>query len=305
MCPCRRSWLVLLLVALAWLHWGCATAARQGAGGPAPAFVVRVEGHGPPMVLIPGYASSGAVWDGVVAHYRERYTCHVLTLAGFAGVPAAEAPLLPQVERQLLAYLDAHQLERPVLVGHSLGGVLALQLAAQAPERFSQVVVVDSLPFYAGANDPAATAQSVEPLARDLRAQLRDGSAYERRAYEEHALPALISDPARVQVALDWVMRSDPETLGQAFYEFLTTDLRPELSRIRAPVLVVGSSPPAHRQGTEETFRSQYATLAGARLVIDEHSRHFIMWDDLPRLLAEMDGFLPGAAPLAQGPGRP
>ena len=56
---------------------------------PAPtAFRVEVSGTGRPMILIPGLASAGAVWQTTVAHFATRYTCHVLTLAGFAGVPA-------------------------------------------------------------------------------------------------------------------------------------------------------------------------------------------------------------------------
>ena len=39
----------------------------------------------------PGLQSAGAVWDTTVAHYKERYECHVLTLAGFAGQPALPA----------------------------------------------------------------------------------------------------------------------------------------------------------------------------------------------------------------------
>jgi N-formylmaleamate deformylase len=58
------------------------------ASNPRPAFAARVEGRGPAMILIPGFVSSGAVWDDVVAHYKTRFTCHVLTLAGFAGQPA-------------------------------------------------------------------------------------------------------------------------------------------------------------------------------------------------------------------------
>ena len=54
------------------------------AGNPSPSFAVPIEGQGPAMILIPGFVSSGAVWDDVVAHYKTRYTCQVLTLPGFA-----------------------------------------------------------------------------------------------------------------------------------------------------------------------------------------------------------------------------
>jgi pimeloyl-ACP methyl ester carboxylesterase len=94
------------------------------------AFAVTTVGHGPPIVFIPGLSSPGSVWDRAVAHLAKRYTCHVLTLAGFAGQPAMPgAPFLPRERDAILAYIRAHHLERPVVVGHSLGGFLAFAIA--------------------------------------------------------------------------------------------------------------------------------------------------------------------------------
>ena len=73
----------------------CALTSAAEAHNPPPSFAVRIEGRGPAMILIPGFLSSGAVWDDVVAHYSSRYTCHVLTLPGFAGQPPIAAPILP------------------------------------------------------------------------------------------------------------------------------------------------------------------------------------------------------------------
>ena len=66
---------------------------------PPTSFRVQVTGHGRPMILIPGMASSGDTWKSTVAHYESQYTCHVLTLAGFAGVPATDRPLLRRPPR--------------------------------------------------------------------------------------------------------------------------------------------------------------------------------------------------------------
>ena len=85
------------------------------------------------MILIPGLMSSGDTWKSTVARYQDRFRCHVLTLAGFAGVPPIKDPLLATVRRELVAYIRAQRLDRPVIVGHSLGGTLALAIAAEHP----------------------------------------------------------------------------------------------------------------------------------------------------------------------------
>ncbi len=68
----------------------------------APAVTVEVTGSGPAMLLVPGLLSSGDVWQQVVEHFRPRYQCHVLTLAGFAGVPPVDHPSRARVRADLL-----------------------------------------------------------------------------------------------------------------------------------------------------------------------------------------------------------
>lgn len=296
----------LLIVSVFLLLVGCtagAKAVRAEPGSPT-AFRVDVRGHGQPMILIPGFGSSGEVWDGVVAHYQERYECHVLTLSGFAGAPASgESAVMPLVREQLAAYVAARGLDKPVVVGHSMGGVIALSLAAEHPDAVGPLVIVDSLPFLPAATEPSATPDSVSTLALGFRNVLMTQPLDQRRAYQRRVLPTLISDPAKVELTLDWMMQSDGETLGQAFYEMMTTDLRPALGRIRAPVLVMGSwrgQPGATRENVEGIYRSQYAGLSGTRITLADNARHFIMWDAPAWLTQQMDSFLPQGAASAR-----
>src|ERR1700689_4316516 len=138
------------------------------AQSPAPSFHVDIIGKGKPMILIPGFASSGKTWDSTVARYKDRYECHVLTLAGFAGEPRIEAPFLETVRKDLAIYIRKNKMEKPVLVGHSLGGFMALWLAAKEPDLVGPLVIVDSLPFLAAVMQPGATADSGKPKAGNM-----------------------------------------------------------------------------------------------------------------------------------------
>src|SRR5262249_26588892 len=128
------------------------------------AFRVQVSGHGRAMILIPGLSSSGDTWKGTAARYQERYQCHVLTLAGFAGVPAIDAPLIPTVRDELARYIEQQHLDKPVIIGHSLGGDVALDFAANHPDLTGPLVIVDALPFYAGAWFKAKTIEDAKPM---------------------------------------------------------------------------------------------------------------------------------------------
>ncbi len=97
-------------------------------------FVVERRGisDGRPVVFIPGLASAGAVWDAAAAGIVDGHDVHIVTLAGFAGVPAVD-PISPYIERavdSLAVYFDEEGLQDIVLVGHSMGAQISLQLAA-------------------------------------------------------------------------------------------------------------------------------------------------------------------------------
>jgi N-formylmaleamate deformylase len=258
---------------------------------------VKVVGKGQPMLLIPGLTCPGAVWDEAVAHYQQQYQCHIVSLAGFGGQPAAATtdPLLLPVRDQLLAYIKAQKLSKPVVVGHSLGGFLALWLSTTQPDAVGPLVIVDSLPFLAAIQNPAITAEAAKTMADATRKQMLSGGM--PAAARRQMLAGMITDTARIAQASRWGQASDPATVAQAMYDLNTTDLRAGLARIKQPVLVLGAWAAykpygATKESTRAIFELQYARLPQHRIEMSEAGRHFLMWDDTAWFLAQTDAFL-------------
>jgi pimeloyl-ACP methyl ester carboxylesterase len=263
-----------------------------------PGFVVQVVGKGRPVLLIPGLNCTGAVWDETVARYRGHYQCHVITLAGFGGV-AAQQPvpdhLLQDVRDQLLAYVNAQKLNRPVVIGHSLGGFLALWMAATDPTALGPLEIVDSLPFLPVAQNPAATVENTRPQAELMRQQMR--TAKLPLAARRQMTAGMVTDTARIALVAHWGQASDPATTGQAMYDMYTTDLRPEVGRIQQPVLVLGTwagyaAYGATKAGVQQVFEQQYASVPHHTLVMSEAGKHFVMYDDPQLFFSQTDAFL-------------
>lgn len=259
---------------------------------------VEVVGSGRPVLMIPGLNSAAETWREACAALQPEVQCHLVQLPGFAGAPAARhAEFLPAMREQLVDYVRARKLDRPAIVGHSLGGMLALQVSIAAPDAVGPLVIVDSLPFFAAAMNPAATPESVRPMAEGMRAQMlaADEAAYLRGA--EAASRGMTRDAARTETVKAWGRASDRATTAQAMYELMTTDLRPQLSQVKSPTLVLGAwaayAPMGStKESTANIFRSQYARLDGMRLEMSEGGYHFLMWDDPTWVQANIRDFL-------------
>ncbi|WP_336289998.1 pimeloyl-ACP methyl ester esterase BioH [Aeromonas dhakensis] len=109
---------------------------------------VSVErfGQGPDLVLLHGWGMNGAVWHGIVPALAARYRVHLVDLPGFGNSPlAGEVEYsLPWLAEQVAAILP----ERCHLLGWSLGGLVASQLALNYPERLHSLITVASSPCF-------------------------------------------------------------------------------------------------------------------------------------------------------------
>lgn len=131
------------------------------------------------MILIPGLASSGDVWQATVARLcgdarPQQRQCHVLSLAGFAGVAPLGDDLLAQAEAQLAAYIRDHRLGKPAIIGHSLGGFLALKLAIDHPQQAVKLIIVDALPALGAVQLPSITPEQLQGMAAQIAALAPD-----------------------------------------------------------------------------------------------------------------------------------
>ena len=262
-----------------------------------PNFTVRVVGKGKPMLLIPGLTCPGAVWDETVARYQSQYQCHIISLAGFGGTaaPASTDQLLQNVRDQLLTYIKAQKLNKPVVVGHSLGGFMGLWLSTTQPDAIGPLVIVDSLPFLAAVQNPAQTVEGAKPMAEGMRQQMAAGKMTMPQARQMSA--GMVTDTARMTQLARWSVASSPAAVAQAMYDLFTTDLRQDIARVQQPVLVLGAWAAYKQYGstkesTRAIFEQQYAKLPQHRIEMSEAGRHFLMYDDTAWFFQQTDGFL-------------
>lgn len=263
-------------------------------------FTVVVEGAGPDLIMIPGLTSSRRVWDQAVAGLSGRYRVHRVQIAGFGGEPArgnAEGPVLGPVVEELHAYIAANGLRRPLVVGHSIGGLMTLMLAQRHPGDVERALIVDALPFYGMLFGPDVTADSVEPRAAAFRDQILTMSDAAYRAQQPVAMASLVMSEAARPALIEDALASDRGVVALSLYEDIVTDMRPALASVRTPLTVayaVNPFAPEARFGS--LVRAGYASAPNVRFVPVEPSYHFIMLDQPGRFGAILAEFLAGSA---------
>ncbi len=323
---------LLAAVATGW-GAGASSAAAQDGSTPAAATTsgtttitrfskAQTRGKGPiPMILIAGNGCDWTVYESFTTRNAGAYSMHVLTMPGFAGtdappleegVPGSKTVWIDNAVAALGAYIDEQKLDRPYVVGHALGGLVAMRYAIEHGERLAGVVTLDAVPAIP-MGTPSHEPQEVsrrkvvdERLAPDLmgRSQEKWAEMWQRN------LPSLVTNPERA-TALAAMVGGSPVKVGARYMvEMYAHDLRDELASVKCRMLAISCvpdekgkvmSPKEHVRRTSEMFlRSDKV-----QLVYFQDTRHFVMDDAPVELDRAIDAFVVGRAVRGRGTLKP
>jgi pimeloyl-[acyl-carrier protein] methyl ester esterase len=249
---------------------------------------VQTLGHGPDLVLLHGWGMHAGVWEDVVEALLDDYR---ITLLDLPGHGYSRLPQVSHTLAELTALVAAVTPSQATWIGWSLGGLIAQRLALDQPDRVQKLVLVSSSPCFVQRPDwPAALAVPVlhafaDGLSRDYRATLQRFLALEVHGSEH--------ERTQLRRLRDLVFQHgdpDPAALGAGLTILENSDLRPELHRLRCPVLLLlgrrDNLVPA-AAGT-----AIQARLADARLHLFERAAHAPFFSHLDDFITRLRTFL-------------
>ena len=269
----------------------------------APArFSVNVVGEGTrDAILIPGLLSPRSVWDGQIETLTQAgYRVHLVQVNGFGDTEAganAQGPVLPHLVQGIAHYIEANALTDVHVVGHSMGGFTALNIALDRPELVDEIMIVDSLPFFSvlmGMQTPEAAT----PRAAQMRSMMVAQAGMDMPAPDCGAPSAQAQGMAKTPAAQckvdQYTANADLTVGGQLMYEIMTTDLRPRLGELKVPVtMLYPVDPPAvSAEMAQGIYPAQYAAAPDVTFVPVEGARHFIMLDQPEAMNAALASFV-------------
>ncbi|QUT04783.1 alpha/beta hydrolase [Sphingobium phenoxybenzoativorans] len=244
-------------------------------------IAVTVRGTGRDVLLIPGLASGPGIWNGAITSVSG-YRYHLVQVRGFAGLPPdlnKTGPLIAPLADEIARYMSSMGLARPAVVGHSMGGTLAMMLALRGAA--GRAMVIDMLPE--GAGMIGGTASGMGYLADQL-GQYFTGTKAGRDMFAE----MLARQPG--------AKGSDPDVIAKALTELAHTDLGPQLGKLAVPLRVLYAVPSDARirASLVQQFRAAYAAARNAVLTPIGPSGHMVMADQPKLFTAALSDFLKG-----------
>lgn len=260
--------------------------------------VQRFGDGGRPLILIPGLGSGAWAFQDLVRSMSGKHAVYVVTLPGFDGRAPVEGNVMDASRNGLRELITSRKLDKPVLIGHSLGGTLAIAVAEDAPQLVGGVVTLDGLPVFPGTEGLPAAARP--QAAQRMRTQL---AAADPRQFEAQQLAYMrtvgVLDIGMADSLGRLSARSDQGAFARAAADDFALDLRAGLPKITAPVLVVSpffEADGAQLKMTETDKADYYKSLMDGtpklEVVSISPSRHFVQFDQPEQLADTINTFL-------------
>ena len=252
------------------------------------------------LLLIPGLSCGPWVFSDTITHFSKNYTIYTLTLPGFDNhTPTEKRPLFATVTADIWTLLETKKIQKPIIIGHSLGGTLAFALATQHPERLTAIIAIDGLPVFPTLANATPTQRHAiaTQYATMLTRQTPEDALTNERTYMQTVgtnRPELIDPTATLEA------RSDPKSTAAWLQEDLETDLRPDLPKATLPILELvpfdptDQNPPGAATAEEKLsfYQSLLSTAPHAHAILIHPAKHFLMLDQPDQFYKAVTTFL-------------
>lgn len=254
------------------------------------AINVEVIGNGNPIVFLPGFTNPGSIWKETVDHLKGNHKSYLISYAGFNGNTPIEMPWYNTIKNELIDYIKTNKLSNVQIIGHSMGGNLAIDIAAALPTRIESMVIVDSIPCIRELMMPGVPENQIQyksPYNDEMMAM----DTIQFRQTAKMMAQNMTNKKEKMDVLENWIMEADRETYVYGYTDLLKLDLRKVLDKVKAKTLILGATFPTIAIA-KANYEKQYATLSNKSIIMVPDSKHFIMFDQPELFYKKVNSFL-------------
>lgn len=255
-----------------------------------PAIHIEKIGKGTPVIFLPGFITPGSVWKETVQNLKGKHEAYLVSYAGFNGNAPIPMPWYATIKKELVDYIKVNKLKHVKLIGHSMGGNLAVDIASEVGDVVDKIIIVDALSCMREMMMPGVPAEALQ-YESPYNKQILEQSAEVFAKNADMMAQGMTSVTEKQALIKSWILEADRTTYVYGYTDLLKLDLRPALLNIKVPVLILGAPFP-NKEVVTPTFEKQYVNLTNKTLEIAPGGRHFIMFDQPEWLYTQINTFL-------------
>ncbi|MDR0537375.1 MAG: alpha/beta hydrolase [Tannerellaceae bacterium] len=252
-------------------------------------FSVTKTGSGKQaLIFIPGFACSGEVWSETISELKEYYTCYALTMPGFSGTEPQPNPTFNDWKTQIAQFITTEQIQSPILIGHSMGGGLALAIASEYRDILKKLIIVDALPCLMALTNPGFKHNPNNDCTNIIN-RITAMNDEQFIQMQRISVATLCTEASKHEEIINWGLKSDRQTYAQIYCDYSNTDLREQLKTITIPTLILLEP---QFKPIESVINDQYKNLPSAQIKYANKGLHFIMFDDKEWFINQVKNYL-------------
>lgn len=240
-------------------------------------FAVEIIGQGKPVLYFPGFTAPGFMWKEAVENLDLERKSYLFSYAGFNGNEPIEMPWYSSIKNSVIEYIKDNNLSDIIIIGHSMGGNLAVEIASELPNRVSKIIIVDALPCMLDVMMPGVPAESLS-YDSPYNNQMLEMDEQQFRSMATLMASNMTFNEDKNEILISWILEADRKTWVYGYTDLLKLDLRNILGKVRCETLILGASFPDATMA-KGNFEKQYANLSHKTIVMASNSKHFLMFD--------------------------
>ena len=247
-------------------------------------------GNGKPLLFFPGFTVPGSIWKETIENLTLKRKSYLFSYAGFNGNKPIEMPWYSTIKNSIIEYIRVNNLSDIIIIGHSMGGNLAVDIASELPNKVSKIVIVEALPCMREVMMPNVPAESLyyeSPYNKQMLEM--DNKQFENMAKMMASNMTLNTE--KTDILTSWILEADRKTWVYGYTDLLKLDLRNKLSKIKCETLILGA-PYQSKEIAKENYEKQYANLPNKVIKMASNSKHFIMFDQAEWFYKTINDFL-------------
>lgn len=243
---------------------------------------ITTRGSGNHFIIIAGFGGEDA-WESTVDELAIKNTCHLISVKGVNGTNQRGGLEIGNVIADIMDYISSHEIEGPILMGHSFGGFISMQLVFQEPQIFSKLILVDSYPFPSALINPSISEKVGSQQAKLITSQLMKMPEHAYLNFWKQNFGDM--DCKAKESILESISKSSRNCIVSAQGQMLSSDLRTSMQVVTCPMLVLVTAQNFLKNGlnvsqVKTLVNEQFSRASNPKILIHESASHFLMLDD-------------------------